>query len=88
MEDETYACGTGIVASAIAAFHHMSSSPDVPYHFRDAVGRYSDGRVHVDVQALKDRLSVDFRPVEDGAEEVWLTGPAARVAEIVPASVG
>lgn len=88
VEDETYACGTGIVASAIAAFHHMSSSPDVPYHFRDAVGRYSDGRVHVDVQALKDRLSVDFRPVEDGAEEVWLTGPAARVAEIVPASVG
>lgn len=86
VEDETYACGTGIVASAIATFHHLASSPDVPYHFRDAVGRYRDGGVHVDVQALRDRLSVDFLPDGDGASEVWLTGPVAYVAEIVPAN--
>ena len=52
------------------------------HHYRDVIGRYGDGRVHVDVKALRDSLSVDFLPVEDGAEQVWLTGPAAYVAEI------
>jgi hypothetical protein len=37
--------------------------------------------VKFDVMAKRDRLAVDFIPSEV-AEDVWLTGPAAFVAEI------
>lgn len=69
VEAETCACGTGIVASAIAWWHS------------DASGAYGT-RVHVDVRALHDTLAVDFTPVADGATDVWLTGPATFVAEL------
>ncbi len=86
VEDETFACGTGIVASCIAAF--VDGVP--PVNADDS------GRVCYDVMARRDRLAVDFRPVADHfmdalmdkecveplAEDVWLTGPAAFVAEI------
>jgi hypothetical protein len=43
-----------------------------------------DGRVKYEVMAKKDRLSVDFIPSEKYvAEDVWLTGPATFVAEII-----
>ena len=72
VEDETYACGTGIVASAIAAFFSGIRPSEA-----------SDGRVFYDIQARRDRLSVDFIPGKDGAaSDVWLTGPAIYVAEI------
>lgn len=74
VEDETFACGTGIVASCIAAY---------------AAGiRPSDSRgnlVEYDVMAKRDRLKVSFRPMEmfNGiAEDVWLIGPATFVAEV------
>ena len=74
VEDETYACGTGIVASCIAAY----CEGVVPtYIYKES------GRVKFDVQAKRDPLSVDFIP--DGSEsfsDVWLTGPAVYVAEI------
>lgn len=76
VEDETFACGTGIVASCIAAF-------------KSGIGPsrlFPDGRVGYEVQAKRDRLSVDFRPScgEGGmASDVYLTGPAAFVAEII-----
>ena len=74
VEDETFACGTGIVASAIAA------------HLKGIQPSYCEGSVLVyDIQARRDRLSVDFRPcASDGfcAVDVYLTGPAAYVAEI------
>lgn len=72
VEDETYACGTGIVASCIAAFKAGVEPSDMD----------QDGRVHYDVNAKKDALAVDFIPSEV-AEDVWLTGPASFVAEIL-----
>ena len=72
VEDETYACGTGIVASCIAAYEAGVRPSDVD----------QDGRVHYDVHAKKDVLAVDFLPSEV-AEDVWLTGPASFVAEIL-----
>ena len=70
VEAETCACGTGIVASAIAWWHSLGTR------------RFGEP-VHVDVRALHDTLAVDFTPVADGAMDVWLTGPATFVAEIV-----
>ena len=74
VEDETFACGTGIVASCIAAYCEGVAPT---YIYKD------HGRVMFDVLARRDRLSVDFIPgVAGGFSDVWLTGPAAYVAEI------
>ena len=74
VEDETYACGTGIVASCVAAF----VSGHAPFMTME------DGRVKYDVKAKKDVLYVDFMPSENlVAEDVWLTGPATFVARII-----
>lgn len=75
VEDETFACGTGIVASCIAAYRK-----GIPPH-----EILSQGAVRYDVKALRDSLSVEFRPVDNGdvlAEEVFLIGPATFVARI------
>lgn len=76
VEDETYACGTGIVASCISAFKY-----GVKPHRTDA-----DGRVGYEVKALKDSLAVDFIPQSSGEGtaviDIWLTGPASRIAKI------
>ncbi len=77
VEDETYACGTGIVASAIASFCHSYE------------GHKPDSAVRYEVSAKKDLLAVDFIPALCGNEEncrfsdVWLTGPAEYVAKII-----
>ena len=76
VEDETFACGTGIVASCIAAYD-AGIEPSL---------KLSDGRVRYDVMAKRDSLSVEFRPldgIEGAAESVFLTGPATFVAEIM-----
>jgi diaminopimelate epimerase len=74
VEDETLACGTGIVASALAAF-----SQGIP-------GKVEDGRVSYDVQAAIAVLSVDFVPEGTGdglqVSDVWLTGPATFVGSV------
>lgn len=77
VEDETFACGTGITAAAIAACLDRKALWEAG----------KDGRITIDVQALRDRLSVDFIPDTgtDGKtafKDVWLSGPAVRVAEI------
>lgn len=75
VEDETYACGTGIVASCIAAYAG-GKTPSWT----------EGGRVRYDVMAKKDSLSVDFRPAAEEifpVREVYLTGPAVFVAEII-----
>lgn len=73
VEAETFACGTGITASAVASY---LKAPDI----WDTDG---DGCVHIPVKALRDRLSVDFVP-EDGHvfSQVHLTGPAEKVAKV------
>lgn len=76
VEDETYACGTGIVASCIAAYKAGICPARI----------LSDGSVSYDVKAKKDRLNVEFLPIEKEeavAEKVFLTGPATFVAEIL-----
>lgn len=76
VEDETFACGTGIVASAIASFCHCYEG-----HRPEAIVRY-------EVFAKKDRLAVGFVPSLCGNEEncrfsdIWLTGPAVYVAKV------
>ena len=77
VEAETLACGTGITASAIAAYlSGISPLED------------NGGSIHYELQARIDRLCVDFRPMErmtaDGKKEkyfteVYLTGPAEEI---------
>lgn len=74
VEDETFACGTGIVASCIAAYADGIRPSEI----------YNDGRVAYDVKARRDSLSVDFVPTDEMvARDVWLTGPATYVAQII-----
>lgn len=74
VEDETFACGTGIVASCIASYMKGVRASSIE----------SDGRVSYEVMAKRDKLSVDFIPGTDSvAQDVWLTGPAVYVAKIV-----
>ena len=73
VEDETFACGTGIVASALASYI-KGVDPSVTD---------SDSRLHYNIRAKKDRLAVDFIPESNGlANDIHLTGPAAFVCKI------
>ncbi len=76
VEDETLACGTGIVASAMAAYSR--NIPGAPC---------DGGKVRYRIRTAIAELSVDFRPVGDGTvfagSDVWLTGPATFVGKII-----
>jgi diaminopimelate epimerase len=79
VEDETFACGTGIVASAMAAYVHG---------VRPLVSESETGGINAmyTVCAKRDILAVSFDVVPGekwAAENVWLTGPASFVAEII-----
>ncbi len=74
VEAETWACGTGATASAIASYAHgaacFTRSEADPL------------RVRFTVHAPGGHLAVDFIPAEDGSfHDVWLTGPATPVFE-------
>ncbi len=64
VEDETYACGTGVTASAIAA-SQMQGLPDGEYHYN--------------IETLGGQLSVSYDLLGGKATNVWLTGPAKLV---------
>ena len=75
VEDETNACGTGVVASALSAYM-MGIKPSAE----------NDGMISYDVWTRRDILSVEFSRSEthsDMFEDIWLTGPAVFVAEIL-----
>lgn len=78
VEDETFACGTGIVASSIASY--LRGVPP-----SSSVMESAGTRVRYEVRAVRDSLAVDFIPSSSDAVacDVWLTGPATRVAEII-----
>ncbi len=98
VENETFACGTGITASAIAALHYFLADPEAHSAVGQTIGRTptaktaecgatadptaSPERVHIAVKALRDHLAVDFVHTPAGAEDVWLTGPATFVCKI------
>lgn len=78
VEAETCACGTGITASAIAAYLRDPG-------FWKSGDRRESREVHIPVKALRDMLAVDFTPGQDSFSftEVWLTGPAVKVAKMI-----
>jgi len=73
VEAETLACGTGVVAAAIASWKHGETPQS-----------RNEGTLSYTMQARKDALSVDFTPCTETtpngivAKEVFLTGPAER----------
>lgn len=89
VEDETYACGTGIVASAISAYVRGIVPSEIV--LAEEGGCEAPERVRYDVSALHDDLAVDFVPCfgqgdslpEVLAQDVWLTGPAKMIAKII-----
>lgn len=78
VEAETYACGTGVTASAIAAFLHngkgCAGKSELPGPGHLIQAKY-------DIRALGDRLSVDFiyHPENKTFRDIYLTGPATFV---------
>ncbi len=63
VEDETYACGTGVTAAAIA----------------NAIDKNLTGRISTDIKVLGGLLNVKFNRVAEKFTEVFLQGPAELV---------
>lgn len=75
VEAETWACGTGSTAAAIASYLHGERCyTRIPENGAE--------RIRFEIRTLGGRLAVDFLAQEDGScRDVYLTGPATRVFE-------
>lgn len=74
VEAETWACGTGVTASSIAAY--MYGAKCFTNDEKEA------SRVRFEIQALGDRLAVDFLLQDNNTfKDIYLTGPATFVFE-------
>lgn len=65
VEDETYACGTGVTAVALAIAHSKGQQ----------------GKIETDIKVLGGRLKVQFEANGDNYSNIFLCGPAKRVFE-------
>lgn len=75
VEAETWACGTGSTAAAIASYLRGERG----YSCRPENGAK---RIRYAIRTLGGSLAVDFLAMEDGScRDVYLTGPAVRVFE-------
>lgn len=75
VEAETWACGTGCTASSITSYYHGVKS----FTTSD---EGENKRIKFAIQALGDKLAVDFIAHPDGSfEDIYLTGPATKVFE-------
>jgi diaminopimelate epimerase len=66
VEDETYACGTGVTACAIVASQLTGKGP---------------GQYQYQIDTLGGKLGVSYQWDGHSATDVWLTGPAVNVFE-------
>ena len=94
VEAETLACGTGITASAIAAYLVGSASAVSPRSgcasltpdparengSETALPLPTELPVHFNIQARIDRLAVEFVAGANGFTDVYLTGPAEEIS--------
>ncbi len=85
VEGETLACGTGLTASAIAAYQISRLRPagSARNDKTDVISTKAEGRVEKSyrLRARQDWLSVNFTPgADEKFTDVYLTGPARLVA--------
>lgn len=77
VEDETFSCGTGVVASSIASYLHSTQKESFSKNGQNQV-------FHTKVQTKGGNLAVSFKISENvnvSFEDVWLIGPAVQVFE-------